>query len=286
MDGVIFGTDLASGGQGIRAHHSRISFGRADRIVLRNSRALFLAVAIGPARPAARCLPVNIAMFSLLMPVVALSPTFATFRDCAIDGRLRTQRRYGRSDRCWSPKTWPARLRGRVNQRVRARAGVSARRWRAGLRDSAADFGWRVAVMVPGVIALLAIYVRATCPESPYWVARAGSQAAHLGDIVARGGSVSDEDRAWFGKAKNGRHPPGVLARRAAGHAGGAVRGVLQHLHFRHVGGWMPLISPPKNTGRPPNTACSMCSGASRDSSASASRAGSPTRSAGGWRSS
>ena len=24
--------------------------------------------------------------------------------------------------------------------------------------------------MVPGVIALLAIYVRATCPESPYWV--------------------------------------------------------------------------------------------------------------------
>ena len=24
--------------------------------------------------------------------------------------------------------------------------------------------------MVPGVIALLAIYVRATCPKSPYWV--------------------------------------------------------------------------------------------------------------------
>ena len=31
-------------------------------------------------------------------------------------------------------------------------------------------WGWRAAVMVPGVIALLAIYVRATCPESPYWV--------------------------------------------------------------------------------------------------------------------
>jgi MFS family permease len=35
---------------------------------------------------------------------------------------------------------------------------------------AAANWGWRVAVMVPAAIALLAVYVRATCPESPYWV--------------------------------------------------------------------------------------------------------------------
>src|SRR6266851_3371022 len=77
-------------------------------------------------------LAVNIALFSLLMPVVALSPTFAIFvvARCVVSFALA--------------------------------GGVTA--------TFATAFGWRVAVIVPGVIALLALYVRATCPESPYWV--------------------------------------------------------------------------------------------------------------------
>ena len=55
--------------------------------------------------------------------------------------------------------------------------------------------------MVPGVIALLAIYVRATCPELPYWV-RAQDRKQRISETLARGGSVSDDDSAWFGKAR------------------------------------------------------------------------------------
>lgn len=40
------------------------------------------------------------------------------------------------------------------------------------------------AVMVPGVIALLAIYVRATCPESPYWV-RSQDRMRRIVDMLA-----------------------------------------------------------------------------------------------------
>src|SRR5258706_547138 len=94
-----------------------------------------------------------------------------------------------------------ARLRGRVISATRSTwcLGASLAGGVTGL--VAADFGWRVAVMVPGVIALLAIYVRATCPESPYWV-RAQDRKQRISETLSRGGSVSDEDRAWFGKAK------------------------------------------------------------------------------------
>jgi MFS family permease len=54
--------------------------------------------------------------------------------------------------------------------------------------------------MVPGVIALLAIYVRATCPESPYWV-RAQDRKARIRASLQQGLPVSTEDRAWFHKA-------------------------------------------------------------------------------------
>src|SRR5204863_4705339 len=114
-------------------------------------------------------LALNIALFSLLMPVVALSPTFAFFIVArsmvgfALNGE-------------WSlgsmlvAETWPARLRGRVVSATRSTwcLGGSLAGGITGL--VAADFGWRIAVMVAGVIALLAIYVRATCPESPYCV--------------------------------------------------------------------------------------------------------------------
>ena len=146
-------------------------------------------------------LAVNIAMFSLLMPVVALSPTFAVFVIArslvgfALNGE-------------WSlgsmlvAETWPARLRGRVISVTRSTwcLGASLAGGITGL--VAANFGWRIAVMVPGVIALLAIYVRATCPESPYWV-RAQDRKRRISESLASGGGVSDDDRAWFGKARS-----------------------------------------------------------------------------------
>jgi MFS family permease len=111
-------------------------------------------------------LAVNIALFSLLMPVVALSPSFAVFIAArALVGFVLSGE--------WAlgsmlvAETWPARLRGRVISINRATwcFGASLAGGITGI--VAARWGWRTAVMVPGVIALLAIYVRATCPESP-----------------------------------------------------------------------------------------------------------------------
>jgi MFS family permease len=99
-------------------------------------------------------------------------------------------------------ETWPARLRGRVISVTRSTwcLGASLAGGITGL--VAADFGWRTAVMVPGVIALLAIYVRATCPESPYWV-RAQDRKQRIAKTLAGGGRVSDDDGAWFRKANS-----------------------------------------------------------------------------------
>ena len=123
-------------------------------------------------------LAVNIAMFSLMMPIVALAPSFAVFVAAralitfALNGE-------------WSlgsmlvAETWPAHLRGRVISINRATwcFGASFAGAIAGL--VAGTWGWRTAVMVPGVIALFAIYVRATCPNPPTGYApRIGSGAS------------------------------------------------------------------------------------------------------------
>ncbi|HEV3489433.1 MAG TPA: MFS transporter, partial [Reyranella sp.] len=144
-------------------------------------------------------LAVNIALFSLLMPVVALSPTFTVFVIArsiigfALNGE-------------WSlgsmlvAETWPARLRGRVISINRAAWCFGASLAGAITGIAAAAWGWRIAVMVPGVIALLAIYVRATCPESPYWV-RTQDRKTRVRGALERGEPVGDEDRAWYLKA-------------------------------------------------------------------------------------
>jgi MFS family permease len=133
------------------------------------------------------------------MPVVALSPTFTVFVIArsiigfALNGE-------------WSlgsmlvAETWPARLRGRVISINRAAWCFGASLAGAITGIAAAAWGWRVAVMVPGVIALLAIYVRATCPESPYWV-RTQDRKTRVRSALERGQPVSEEDRAWYLKA-------------------------------------------------------------------------------------
>ena len=144
-------------------------------------------------------LALNIAMFSLLMPVVALAPTFAVF----VAGRSVVNFALNGE---WSlgsmlvAETWPARLRGRVISINRATwcLGVVLAASITGI--AAANWGWRVAVMVPAVIALLAIYIRATCPESPYWV-RAQDRKQRIAETLSAGGAPNEEDRAWYAKA-------------------------------------------------------------------------------------
>src|SRR4051794_1774916 len=114
-------------------------------------------------------LAINIALFSLLMPIAALTTTFAAFVAvrCAIHFALNGE---------WSlgsmlvAETWPASMRGRV-------IGINRGTWcfGAALAGAVATFvmtewGWRIACVIPAVVALLAVYVRIGLPESPYWV--------------------------------------------------------------------------------------------------------------------
>ena len=92
-----------------------------------------------------------------------------------------------------------------------------------------------MAVMLPALIALLAIYIRATCPESPYWV-RAQDRKRRIAETLSAGHSVAEDDRAWYAKA--GRvgirqvFMPDVLPATM----GCPFRRLLQLLHFRHGG--------------------------------------------------
>src|SRR5438477_2848559 len=184
-------------------------------------------------------LAINIALFSLLMPVVALSPTFAWFvaARCVVGFALSGEWALGSM---LVAETWPAKLRGRVISASRATWCLGAS-FAGGITGIVAtDFGWRTAVIVPGVIALLAIYVRATCPESPYWV-RAQDRKQRIAQALAAGGRLSDDDRAWFGKANSvgirqvflpDMLPTTLIALFVA---------CCSTCIFGTVGGWMPL---------------------------------------------
>jgi MFS family permease len=144
-------------------------------------------------------LALNIAMFSILMPVVAICPTFATFvvARSAVGFALNGEWALGSM---LVAETWPARLRGRV-------IGINRGTWCFGAAAAGAiatwiiaDFGWRLAFIVPAVVALIAVYVRAKCPESPYWV-RMQDRKRRIRETLAAGRGLSAEDQAWVNKA-------------------------------------------------------------------------------------
>jgi len=184
-------------------------------------------------------LALNIALFSLLMPVAAICTTFAAFVAvrCVINFALNGE---------WSlgsmlvAETWPARLRGRV-------IGINRGTWCFGAALAGAvatwiiaDYGWRVALAVPAVVALIAVYVRWKCPESPYWV-RMQDRKARIRLSLAEGERLSDEDQTWVNKTA--RVPLRQLflpdMRRNTGVA--TFVACCATTIFGTVGGWMPL---------------------------------------------
>ena len=174
-------------------------------------------------------------------------------------------------------ETWPAHLRGRV-------ISINRATWCFGASFAGAITGlvagtrrWRAAVMVPGVIALLAVYVRATCPESPYWV-RAQDRKRRIADTLAAGGTLSAEDRTWSTKAdKVGIRQvfmPDVLSATLVA----TFVTCCSCCIYGTVGAWMPLYL---STEKHWSTAEYSTFYASSDFSGSARPAGSPTRLAG-----
>ena len=125
-------------------------------------------------------LALNIAVYSLAMPLVALSPTWVAFVAAYSIVRFALNGEWAVGSMLVA-ETWPARLRGLVLSFDRSAWGVGA-----ALAGTIATFvvtvwGWRAAFVMPAVVALLAVYVRLLCPESPVLGAHAGPQAPHRG---------------------------------------------------------------------------------------------------------
>ena len=101
-------------------------------------------------------------------------------------------------------ETWPARLRGRV-------IGINRGTWCFGAAAAGAiatfiiaDYGWRVAFAIPAVVALIAVYVRAKCPESPYWV-RMQDRKRRIAEPRSRRPATIDGDQDWLDKSQKSR---------------------------------------------------------------------------------
>src|SRR4051795_1627431 len=109
-------------------------------------------------------LALNIAIFSLAMPAVALAPTWTWFIVIYAVVRFALNGEWPIGSMLVA-ETWPARLRGLVLSADRSTWGVGAALAGGIAAFIVEQFGWRAAFYPPAVIALIAIYVRIRCPE-------------------------------------------------------------------------------------------------------------------------
>jgi sugar phosphate permease len=103
-----------------------------------------------------------------------------------------------------------------------------------------ADYGWRVAFAVPAVVSVIAIYVRAKCPESPYWV-RLQDRKRRIAETQARGQMLSAEDREWSSKAKRLQLHQLFMPDMRRNTAVATFIACCSTTIYGTVGGWMPL---------------------------------------------
>src|SRR4051812_48221127 len=184
-------------------------------------------------------LAINIAMFSLMMPLLAICQSWAWFV------ALRSAVNFALNGE-WSlgsmlvAETWPARLRGRV-------IGINRGTWCFGAALAGviatwiiADYGWRVAFAVPAVVAVVAVYIRAKCPESPYWV-RMQDRKFRIARAQARGLKLSPEDQAWVSKARRVPLRQLFLPDMRRNTAVATFVACCSTTIYGTVGGWMPL---------------------------------------------
>ena len=184
-------------------------------------------------------LAINIAMFSLLMPVLAAAQTWAVFV------AVRSAVHFALNGE-WSlgsmlvAETWPARLRGRV-------IGINRGTWCFGAALAGlvatyiiAELGWRTAFAVPAAVAVIAVYVRAKCPESPYWV-RMQDRKRRIEVAQRTGTPLTREDAEWVAKAKRLPLKQLFLADMRRNTAVATFIACCSTTIYGTVGGWLPL---------------------------------------------
>ena len=184
-------------------------------------------------------LAINIALFSLLMPVIAITTTFVAFVAVrsAINFALNGE---------WSlgsmlvAETWPAHMRGRV-------IGINRGTWCFGAALAGAiatfiiaEWGWRIACVVPAVVALLAVYVRIRLPESPYWV-RLQDRKRRIVAAQASGQPLLSATKPGSTRRQRYRSRQLFLPDMLGNTAAATFIACCSTIIYGTVGGWMPL---------------------------------------------
>ena len=184
-------------------------------------------------------LAVNIALFSALMPMLALCYTFAALVmvRCAVSFALNGEWALGS---LLVAETWPAHLRGRV-------IGINRGTWCFGAALAGAiatwviaDYGWRIAFVIPSLVALIAIYIRAKCPESPYWV-RTQDRKHRIHAARDAGQPISPEDQTWLEKTAKIPLRQLFMPDMWRSTAAATFVACCSTIIYGTVGSWMPL---------------------------------------------
>jgi MFS transporter, putative metabolite:H+ symporter len=185
-------------------------------------------------------LALNIAVFSLTMPLVALAPGWGSFVAAYSIVRFALNGEWAVGSMLVA-ETWPARLRGLVLSANRSAWGVGAAVAGILVTFIVTLWGWRVAYVLPAIVALLAVYVRLLCPESPYWV-RTQDRKERIRDRKSTGFALDEDDREWIAKAAQ----PGwrqLFLPDLVGHTVMAtIVASLALVSYSTVGMWMPLF--------------------------------------------
>lgn len=97
-------------------------------------------------------------------------------------------------------ETWPAKYRSKVLSVARSLYGFGVAL--AGVIGTyiIAPHGWRWGFGITAVLAIVALFFRLLCPESPHWV-RTRDRKARIRRLVRAGTDLSEEDRVWYARA-------------------------------------------------------------------------------------
>src|ERR1700751_2441591 len=181
-------------------------------------------------------LALNIAVFSLAMPLVALSPGWGSFVLIYSIVRFALNGEWAVGSMLVA-ETWPARLRGLVLSIDRSAWGVGAALAGVLVTFVVAEWGWRAAYLLPVAVALLGVYGLLLCPESPYW-GRVQDRQQRIRERQSAGFALDEGDRQWIVKTEQPGWRQIIFARPAAQHNDGDFRrdhGPRLLQHRRHV---------------------------------------------------
>jgi len=185
-------------------------------------------------------LALNIAVYSLAMPLVALSPTWGVFVAfyCIVRFALNGEWAVGSM---LVAETWPARLRGFVLSVDRSAWGLGAALAGTIVTFVVTDWGWRAAFVVPVLVAFLAVYVRLLCPESPYWV-RTQDRKNRIAERMAEGQPLTADDAEWIAKTRQPSWRQLFLPDIRRNTIMATLVASMALVSYSTVGLWMPLF--------------------------------------------